>query len=135
MINALNKRHGQAAAVHHPHPHRIAGAFASSPWGGAAVVNPVGKRLKGSGVQQALNIGFQLARVGDVSIAQAKGQLGGFNNAVKGVGVVGLRHVQPVGNAEDCQRDQPLGRWGEVKHLPLLMLQRQRRGAPGSVGV
>ncbi len=70
-----------------------------------------------------------------MGIAQAKGQLGGFNDAVNGVRVVGLRHIQAVGDAEYRQRDQPLRRRGVVKDLSLLMLQLQRRGATGNVRV
>ena len=135
MINTLDKRHGKPAVIHHAHPHRIAGTFAGAPRRGTAVVNPVGKRLKGGGCQQCLNIRFQLARIGNVRIAQAKGQLGGFNNTVNRSRIVSLRHIQAVGDAEYRQRDQPLRRRGVVINFSLLMLQLQRRGAPGDVGV
>ena len=46
VIDTLDKRHGKPAAVHHSHPHSIAGAFSCAPRRGASVVNPVGKRLQ-----------------------------------------------------------------------------------------
>jgi hypothetical protein len=59
-----------------------------------------------------------MARVGDMRIAQAKGQLGGFDDTVHGLRVVGIGHRQAVGDAEDRQRDQPLRRRREVPQFP-----------------
>jgi hypothetical protein len=87
------------------------------PHGAARLSSTLSAAPAGRRVQQALNIGFQLARIGDVRIAQAKGQLGGFDDAVNGSR---RRHrpFQAVGDAEDRQRDQPLRRRGEVPDLP-----------------
>lgn len=73
--------------------------------------------------QQALNIDIEVARVGDMGVAQAKGQLGGLNDAVDGHRLVGLGHRQAIGNAENGQRYQPLGRRREVPQLAVLMGQ------------
>ncbi len=45
-----------------------------------------------------------------MGIAQAKSLLGGLDDTVYGLRVIGIVHRQPVGNPEDRQRDQSL-RW------------------------
>ncbi len=68
-------------------------------------------------------------------IAQGKRPLGGFDDTVHRLRLVGIRHLQTVGNAKDRQRHQPLRGWGEVPQRSLLVLERQRRRTPGAVGL
>ena len=133
VVNTLDKRNGKTAVIHYAHPHRITRAFAHPPRRSLAVVNLVSERLKGSGSQQALDIGFQLAWIGDVGIAQTKGQFGGFHDAVNGHCLVGIGHRQTVGYPQDRQRHQPLRRRSQVPDLSLLVLQFQRCGSSRNV--
>ncbi len=48
--------------------------------------------------------------------------------------VVGIGHLQTVGDAKDRQRHQPLRR-GKIPQRALLVLERQRRRTPGAVGL
>ena len=66
-------------------------------------------------------------------VAQAESQLGRLNDAVDGHRIVGVGHRQPVGDAEDCQRNQPLGRRREVPQFPVLMLKPERQRAAGAM--
>jgi hypothetical protein len=52
---------------------------------------------------------------------------------VNGLRVVGIGHRQPVGDAEDRQRDQPLRRRRQVPQFAVLVLKLQRRRAPGAM--
>ena len=122
VINALDKRHGKTAVIHHSHPDRITRAFAAAPRCGLVIIDLVGEGGEGGRFQQTLDIGFQLARVGDMGIAQTKRQFGGLYNAVNGGRFVSIGHGQAVGYPEDRQRHQPL-RWRrKVPHFALLML-------------
>ena len=47
-------------------------------------------------------------------IAQGKCPLGGFDNTVHRLRVVGIGHLQTVGDAKDRQRYQPLRGWGKI---------------------
>lgn len=68
-------------------------------------------------------------------IAQGKRPLGGFDDTVHRLRVVGIGHLQTVGNAKDRQRYQPLRGRGEVPQRALLVLKGQRRRTPGAVGL
>ncbi len=135
MIDTLNKRHCQSAVIHDAHPDGIARAFTAAPGVSAGVVDAVGQRLQGFRGEQLLYIHIQMARIGDMRIAQGKRPLGGFDDTVHRLRLVGIRHLQTVGNAKDRQRHQPLRGWGEVPQRSLLVLERQRRRTPGAVGL
>ena len=68
-------------------------------------------------------------------IAQRKCPLGGFDNTVHCLRVVGIGHVQAVGDAKDRQRHQSLRRRRKIPQRALLVLERQRRRTPGAVGL
>ena len=68
-------------------------------------------------------------------IAQGKCPLGGFDDTVHRLRVVGIGHLQTVGDAKDRQRHQPLRGWGKIPQRALLVLERQRRRTPGAVGL
>lgn len=67
-----------------------------------------------------------MARIGDMRIAQGKCPLGGFDDTVHRLRVVGIGHLQTVGDAKDRQRHQPLRGWGKIPQRALLVLERQR---------
>jgi hypothetical protein len=52
VINTLDKRDGKPAVIHHPHPDRIAWAFAGTPLGGLAVVNPSASASSSAGASR-----------------------------------------------------------------------------------
>lgn len=68
-------------------------------------------------------------------IAQGKRPLGGFDDTVHRLRLVGVGHLQTVGDAEDRQRHQPLCGRGEVPQRALPVLKGQRRRTPGAVGL
>ena len=133
MIKTLNKGDRQPAAVHHPHPDGVAGAFSRPPGGGLPIVDVIGQLLERLRVEQALNIHVEMTGVGNVGIAQAKSLLGGLDDTVHGLRVIGIVHRQPVGNPEDRQRDQSL-RWRrQIPQFAVLVLKLQRRRATGAM--
>ena len=75
-----------------------------------------------------------MARVGDVTITQAKGLFGRFDDAVNGLHFTGLRHVQVVGNPEDRQRHQPLRRRRHIEDVALAVGQTKRYPAVSTMG-
>ena len=135
VIDTLNKRHCQSAVIHDAHPDGIARAFAAAPGGSAGVVDAVGQRLQGFRGEQLLYIHIQMARIGDMRIAQGKRPLGGFDDTVHRLRVVGIGHLQTVGDAKDRQRYQPLRGRGKIPQRSLLVLERQRPRTPGAVGL
>jgi hypothetical protein len=76
-----------------------------------------------------------MAWIGDMRIAQGKCPLGGFDDTVHRLRVVGIGHLQTVGDAKDRQRHQPLRRRRKIPQRALLVLERQRRRTPGAVGL
>lgn len=66
-------------------------------------------------------------------VAQAEGQLGRLHNSVDGHRIVGIGHRQPVGDAEDRQRNQPLGRRREVPQFAVPVRQPERLGAASAM--
>jgi hypothetical protein len=68
-----------------------------------------------------------------MGIAQAKSLLGGLDDTVHGLRVIGIVHRQPVGNPEDRQRDQSLRGRRQIPQFAVLVLKLQRRRATGAM--
>ena len=84
-------------------------------------------------IQQRLHIFGDVTRIGDVFVAQRKGFLGGFHDAVHRLRVVSLCHLQPIGDAEDRQRHNALGRRSDIPDIPFAVGEMQRRRATGAM--
>lgn len=101
------------------------------------IVNAGCHLLQRSSFEQALHRQRHMARVGDVFIAQAERPFGGFHDAVDGLYLISVSHIEMIGNAEDRQRYQPLGRRRHIENVALLVAELQRhataRAMPGEI--
>ncbi|MNC46402.1 hypothetical protein D3C75_954240 [compost metagenome] len=53
---------------------------------------------------------------------------------MNGLSFIGLRHIQILGDPEDCQRHQALSRWRHIINITQLMVQMQRNAAFRTLG-
>ncbi len=84
-------------------------------------------------VQQRLQIFRDVTRIGDVFVAQRKRFFGGFHDTVHRLRIVSLRHLQPIGDAQDRQRHHAL-RWrGDIPDVTFAVGEMQRRRAAGAM--
>ncbi|CAH0313363.1 hypothetical protein SRABI106_04114 [Rahnella aquatilis] len=129
VINALDKRNRQPAAVHHAHPDGIARPFTFTPVGGAVWFDAGRKSIEILWIQQFLCILRHHARIGDKAIAQTERQFGGFHHAVNGGTFVHGFQRQTVSQAEDRQRNQSLRRGCQVVDFAFTVFEPQRHTA------
>ena len=105
------------------------GVGVAIPRTGALAVDGIGLGVEPLRRQESLHVVAE-GGIGDFRIAHGEGTLGRFDQAVDVVEAFAALHPQPVEQAEDDQRGQPLGRRRRVEERAVGERQRQWRRQP-----